>query len=85
MPRGWFRSGRRGTYDSEGLRGASELTTEQQFWRNWGTNVAVAVATFLAVIVALFGDWIRMLVRVGVPISPYTCKGLGGPQVSPRS
>jgi hypothetical protein len=31
----------------------------QQFWWNWCVQLAVAIATFLAVFAALFGDWIK--------------------------
>ncbi len=30
-----------------------------QFWWNWWVNLAVALGTFAAVLVALFGDWFR--------------------------
>ena len=33
-----------------------KLTTDQQFWWNWAVNLAMAVATFLAVLVALFAE-----------------------------
>lgn len=33
--------------------------TETQFWWNWYVNIALALATFLVVLVALFGDWLR--------------------------
>jgi hypothetical protein len=32
---------------------------DQQFWWNWWVNFAVAAGTFLAVFVALFGEWVR--------------------------
>ena len=31
----------------------------EQFWWNWTVQAAAAIATFLAVFVALFGDWIK--------------------------
>ena len=31
----------------------------EQFWIGWSVQLAIAVATFGAVLVALFGDWIR--------------------------
>jgi hypothetical protein len=30
-----------------------------QFWWNWGAQVAIAVGTIAAVVVALFGGWLR--------------------------
>jgi hypothetical protein len=30
-----------------------------EFWMNWWVNLSVAVATFAAVLIALFGDWFR--------------------------
>src|SRR5271165_347135 len=33
-----------------------KLTTDQQFWWNWAVNLAMAIATFGAVLVALFGE-----------------------------
>ena len=35
------------------------MSPENQFWWNWSVNVAVAIATLGAVLVALFGDWIK--------------------------
>jgi hypothetical protein len=35
------------------------VDAETQFWWNWWVNVAVALATLLAVLVALFRDWIK--------------------------
>lgn len=32
------------------------MNPDQQFWWNWVVNLAVAVATFLAVLIALFGQ-----------------------------
>jgi hypothetical protein len=47
--------GRRGT----GRPGVIELMPSWQFWWNWGAQVAIAVGTIAAVVVALFGDWLR--------------------------
>jgi hypothetical protein len=49
-------------YNIKGVKcfeGAIVMGQEQQFWWNWWASVAVAVATFLAVAVALFGTWLR--------------------------
>jgi hypothetical protein len=35
------------------------VDSETQFWWNWWVNFAVALGTTLAVLVALFGDWIK--------------------------
>jgi hypothetical protein len=35
------------------------MTDDCQFWLNWGVRALGTVATTLAVVVALFGDWIR--------------------------
>lgn len=35
------------------------MSPNQQFWWNWVVNAAVALATLLAVLAALFGDWFR--------------------------
>lgn len=35
------------------------MSAENNFWWNWWVNFGVAVATFTAVLVALFGEWIR--------------------------
>lgn len=35
------------------------MSTDSQFWWNWWVNFWVATATFMAVLVALFGEWIR--------------------------
>lgn len=35
------------------------MTDNSQFWWNWAVQLATAIATFLAVIVALFLDWFR--------------------------
>lgn len=35
------------------------MTSDQQFWWNWAVQLAVAFATFLAVLAALFLDWFR--------------------------
>ncbi len=35
------------------------MSTGSEFWWNWWVNLGVAVATFSAVLVALFGEWIR--------------------------
>lgn len=35
------------------------MTTAWQFWLTWITQVAIAVGTIAAVIVALFGGWLR--------------------------
>ena len=35
------------------------MTPDQQFWWNWGANVAVAEGTFAAAMAAIFGDWIK--------------------------
>jgi hypothetical protein len=35
------------------------VNPDQQFWWNWWINLAVAVATFLAAMVALFGRQFR--------------------------
>ena len=35
------------------------MTADEQFWWNWYIQLATAIATFLAVLVALFLDWIR--------------------------
>jgi len=32
------------------------MSSDSQFWWNWGVSLAVAIATFLAVLVALFGN-----------------------------
>ncbi|PYT66222.1 MAG: hypothetical protein DMG39_27220 [Acidobacteria bacterium] len=37
----------------------SFVNPDQQFWWNWGVNLSVAVFTFLAVLVALFGEKLR--------------------------
>lgn len=37
----------------------TELPASEAFWWNWGVNAAVAVATFVAVLVALFGQAFR--------------------------
>ena len=36
------------------------MCADQQFWLNWYLNLAIAIATFFAVIVALFGDNIKV-------------------------
>jgi hypothetical protein len=38
------------------------MNSDGDFWWNWSVNAAVAVATFLAVFVALFGDWVRAMI-----------------------
>lgn len=35
------------------------MNSDQQFWWNWGVNLAVAVGTLGAVVVALFGEYLR--------------------------
>ncbi len=35
------------------------MTPDEQFWWNWWLNLAVAGGTLAAVIVALFGEWLR--------------------------
>ena len=35
------------------------MSTGSEFWWNWWVNFGVAVTTLCAVLVALFGDWIR--------------------------
>ena len=35
------------------------MDATDQFWWNWAVNLGVAVATVAAVLVALFGDWIK--------------------------
>jgi hypothetical protein len=39
------------------------MSQAEQFWWNWEINCAVAFATFLAVAVAIFGDWARAWFR----------------------
>jgi len=57
------------------------VTTDQQFWWNWFAQVAIAIATFLAVLAALFLDWFRgrffppqleltLLDAAGAPVVP---------------
>jgi hypothetical protein len=52
-----------------------KLTTDQQFWWNWAVNLAMAVATFLAVFVALFAErlwrrWFPPLLKMRL-LEPY--------------
>jgi len=35
------------------------MSTESQFWWNWWVSLSAAAATLAAVLVALFGDWIK--------------------------
>lgn len=35
------------------------MDADSQFWWNWWVRLAAAIATTLAVLVALFGDWVR--------------------------
>ena len=42
------------------------MNSDQQFWWNWWVNLIVAVSTFLAVLVALFGE--RLRVRIFPPL-----------------
>lgn len=35
------------------------MTPDEQFWWNWWVNLAVAAGTLAAVVVALFGEWLR--------------------------
>ena len=35
------------------------MTPDDQFWLTWGVGVVAAVATLLAVVVALFGDYLK--------------------------
>lgn len=35
------------------------MSTEPQFWWNWWVSLGAAIATFAAVLVALFGDWLK--------------------------
>ena len=35
------------------------MTLDQQFWWNWGVQLLTGVATFAAVLVALFGKWLQ--------------------------
>lgn len=35
------------------------MSPDSQFWWNWWVQLAVAVGTFAAVFVALFGDWVK--------------------------
>lgn len=35
------------------------MSATTQFWWNWGVTATGAICTFLAVLAALFGDWIR--------------------------
>ena len=51
------------------------MSTEFQFWLNWLVQFAVAVATFAAVIVALFGNY--MHARFWPPQLKLTPKGIG--------
>jgi hypothetical protein len=36
------------------------MSPEEQFWWNWWVQVATAVGTMGAVVIALFGDWVRL-------------------------
>ena len=35
------------------------MNSDQQFWWNWSVNLAVAMGTLLAVVIALFGEKLR--------------------------
>jgi hypothetical protein len=35
------------------------MTPNEEFWWNWGVQAVVAIATTAAVLVALFGDWLK--------------------------
>jgi len=35
------------------------MTPDEQFWWNWWVNLAVAAGTLAAVVIALFGEWLR--------------------------
>lgn len=39
------------------------MNAEDQFWWNWGVQALLAAGTFLAVVVALFGDRLRYLLQ----------------------
>ena len=51
------------------------MSAECQFWLNWLVQFAVAVATFGAVIVALFSDYLRA--RFWPPKLKLTLTGIG--------
>src|SRR5712691_4753665 len=43
----------------EALKDAAPMSAESQFWWNWWVSLGAAIATLAAVLVALFGDWIK--------------------------
>jgi hypothetical protein len=60
--------------DAWHLKGCASMSPTCQFWWNWFVQALIAVGTIGAVIVALFGDWLRavfapprLLIRLADP------------------
>jgi hypothetical protein len=45
------------------------MSSEQQFWLNWFVQLLIGLSTLFAVLVALFGDWLRQLAPPKLRIS----------------